>query len=119
MEVLHDVHKEHEGEEQKLKKVIAELLDIVASLKKRNDELDEKRKKALSDYYEAASALEDAQGLIMKLTAQANRDYENSSLPSSKCIGRKKDHEQQGKDREEERRPARACPPSQETHGAG
>lgn len=90
MEVLHDVHKEHEGEVRKLKKVIAELLDIVASLKKRNDELDEKRKKALSDYYEAASALEDAQGLIMKLTAQANHDYENSSLPSSKCIGRKK-----------------------------
>jgi len=31
-----------------------------------------------------------AQGLIVKLTAQANHNYENSSLPSSKCIGRKK-----------------------------
>ena len=62
----------------------------MASLKNRNAELDEKRKQALSDYYKTASELEEAQGLILKLTAQVNRNYENSSLPSSKCIGRKK-----------------------------
>ncbi len=90
MEVLEDVQKEHEKEVKKLKNVIAELLDMAASLKNRNAELDEKRKKALHDYYEAASKLEDAQGLIVKLAAQANHNYENSSLPSSKCIGRKK-----------------------------
>ena len=90
MEVLEDVQKEHEKEEAKLKKVIAELLDMVASLKNRNAELDEKRKKALEDYYETAAKLEDAQGLIIKLTAQVNHNYENSSLPSSKCIKRKK-----------------------------
>lgn len=89
-EVLEDVQKEHEKETGKLKKVIAELLDIIASLKNRNAELDEKRKKALKDYYEAAAGLEDAQGLIVKLTAQVNHNYENSSLPSSKCINRKK-----------------------------
>lgn len=44
-DVLEDVQKEHEKEVKKLKKVIAELLDMVASLKNRNDELDEKRKK--------------------------------------------------------------------------
>ena len=90
MDVLEDIQKEHEKEIRKFKKTIAELLDIVASLKNRNTELDEKRKKALSDYYETASKLEEAQGLIQKLTAQVNRNYENSSLPSSKCIGRKK-----------------------------
>ena len=90
MEVLDDIQKEHEKEIKKLKKVISELLDIVASLKNRNAELDEKRKQALSDYYKTASELEEAQGLILKLTAQVNRNYENSSLPSSKCIGRKK-----------------------------
>lgn len=90
MDVLEDVHKEHEKEIRKLKKAIAELLDIVASLKNLNAELDEKRKKALADYYEAAVKLEDAQGLIVKLTAQVNHNYENSSLPSSKCIDRKK-----------------------------
>lgn len=90
MEVLDDIQKEHEKEIRKLKKTIVELLDIVASLKNRNAELDEKRKQALSDYYKTASELEEAQGLILKLTAQVNRNYENSSLPSSKCIGRKK-----------------------------
>lgn len=89
-DVLTDVQKEHEKEVAKLKKTIVELLDIVASLKNRNAELDEKRKKALHDYYEAAAELEDAQGLIAKLTAQVNHNYENSSLPSSKCIDRKK-----------------------------
>lgn len=90
MDVLEDVQKEQEKEVKKLKKTIVELLDIIASLKNRNAELDEKRKKALHDYYETAAKLEDAQGIIVKLTAQVNHNYENSSMPSSKCIGRKK-----------------------------
>ena len=90
LDVLEDIRKEQEKEVKKLKKTIAELLDMIVSLKNRNEELDEKRKKALSDYYETATELEEAQGLILKLTAQANHNYENSSIPSSKCIGRKK-----------------------------
>lgn len=90
MDVLEDLQKEHEKETEKLKKTIAELLDIIISLKNRNGELDEKRKKALSDYYETAGKLEEAQGIVIKLTAQVNHNYENSSMPSSKCIGRKK-----------------------------
>ncbi len=45
--MLNDVPKGHEKEIKKLKKTIAELLDIVASLKCRNAEPDEKRKKPL------------------------------------------------------------------------
>jgi len=90
LDVLEDIQKEHEKETGKLKKTIAELLDMVVSLKNRNVELDEKRKKALSDYYETAARLEEAQGLVQKLTAQVNHNYENSSMPSSKCIDRKK-----------------------------
>lgn len=89
-DVLEDVQKEYGKELRKLKNVIAELLDMIVSLKNRNAELEGKRKKALSDYYEAASKLEEAQGLIVKLTAQVNHNYGNSSMPSSKCIGRKK-----------------------------
>ena len=88
--IFEDMQKEHEKETEKLKKTITELLDIILSLKNRNEELDEKRKKALSDYYETAVKLEEAQGIIQKLTAQVNHNYENSSMPSSKCIGRKK-----------------------------
>lgn len=90
MEVLEDVQKEYEKEVKRLKKVIAELLDIVASLKNLNKELDDKLKKARGDYYEVATKLEEAQGIIVKLTAQVNHNYENSSMPSSKCIDRKK-----------------------------
>lgn len=90
LDVLDDVQKEYEKEIEKLKKTITELLDMILSLKNRNAELDKKRKKALSDYYETAVKLEEAQGLIIKLTAQVNHNYENSSLPSSKCVGRKK-----------------------------
>lgn len=38
---------------------------MVASLKNRNAELDENRKRALHDYYEPAAALEEAKGLIV------------------------------------------------------
>lgn len=56
-DVLEDVQKEHEKETGKLKKAIAELLDITASLKNRNKELDEKRKKALSDHYRSSCTI--------------------------------------------------------------
>lgn len=45
MKVLEDVQKEYEKEIEKLKKAITELIDIVASLKNLNTELDNKRKK--------------------------------------------------------------------------
>ena len=40
--------------------------------------------------YETASELEDEKGRNLKLRAQINRDYENSSMPSSKTIKKKK-----------------------------
>ena len=41
-------------------------------------------------FYETAARLEEEQGKNLKLRAQINRDYENSSIPSSKTIKRKK-----------------------------
>ena len=87
-EVLEDVQAEYEI--QRLKKLMFELLDLITSLESRNRELDEKRKEALNKYYETARRLEEAQGMILKLQAQVNHNHENSSLPSSKCIGRRK-----------------------------
>lgn len=89
-EVLDDMAREYEKEVKKLKKTIAELMDIIAGLTNRNTELDGQKKELLHKYYETASQLEEAQGLIVKLQAQVNHNYENSSLPSSKCIDRKK-----------------------------
>lgn len=109
MDVLEDVPKGHEKEMGELKKVIAELVDIIASSKKRNAELDEKRKKALKDYYGTAAKPEDAQGLIVKLTAQINHNYKNSSMSLSKCINRKKS-QTAGKRQERSRVPRQGIP---------
>lgn len=39
---------------------------------------------------ELEAELEDARGMVAKLTAQVNRDFENSSIPSSKQVARRK-----------------------------
>nr|WP_287082728.1 DUF6444 domain-containing protein [Blautia sp. LMAG:36] len=57
--------------------------------KQRDDALD-KVKELRLQFYETAARLEEEQGKNLKLRAQINRDYENSSIPSSKIIKRKK-----------------------------
>lgn len=57
--------------------------------KQRDDALD-KAKEIRLQYYETAAELEEERGKNLKLHAQINRDYENSSIPSSKSIKRKK-----------------------------
>ena len=57
--------------------------------KQRDDALD-KAKEFRLKFYETAAELEEEQGKNLKLHAQINRDYENSSIPSSKAIRRKK-----------------------------
>lgn len=54
------------------------------------DEKDEEIKKWRTKYYDTAQQLEEAEGKIQKLLAQINRDYENSSIPSSKSRKHKK-----------------------------
>lgn len=70
--------REYEKEVEKLKKTIAELMNIIASLTSRNAQLDKQKNELHHKYYETASQLEEAQGLIVKLWAQANHSYENS-----------------------------------------
>lgn len=57
--------------------------------KQRDDALD-KVKELRIQFYETAAKLEEEQGKNLKLQAQANRDYENSSIPSSKAVRQKK-----------------------------
>ena len=53
-------------------------------------ELYDKKKELLHKLYDVLTQLEDEKGKHQKLTAQINRDYENSSIPSSKAVQRKK-----------------------------
>lgn len=67
MEAMGNLQKEHEKETKRLKKVIIELLDITESQKNQNVGLDEKRKKALHNYYETTAQLEDHLGASKNL----------------------------------------------------
>jgi len=56
----------------------------------KKQDYDSSQKELMELYYEVASALEEEQGKNKKLTARVNRDFENSSIPSSMKIKRKK-----------------------------
>ena len=89
-QVLEDMQRELEQAkrkaEQELKKMEKRALDAE---KQRDDALD-KAKEIRLQYYETAAELEEERGKNLKLRAQINRDYENSAIPSSKSIKRKK-----------------------------
>lgn len=57
--------------------------------KQRDDALD-KVKELCLQFYKTVARLEEEQGKNLKLRAQINRVHENSSIPSSKVLRRKK-----------------------------
>lgn len=90
-EIFDDLDKEHKKEiaayQAALSKMEARALRAEHKADVVQDKLTEERHKR----YEAAAQLEDAQGMIQKLTAQVNKDFQNSSIPSSQQgAGRKK-----------------------------
>ena len=89
-EVMDDLDKEH-------KKEICRLLSEIKRLEKRISELERQRDEAKGklhgrslEYYALAVELEEEKGKNKKLTAQLNRDFENSSLSSSMQTKHKK-----------------------------
>lgn len=90
-EVMDDLEKEHQKE-------VCRLLAEVKHLKKENlkltvqrDEVEDKYQQRNREYYAIASELLEEKEKNKKLTAQVNRDFENSSIPSSlQKAGRKK-----------------------------
>ena len=89
-EVSEDVAKEHQKELRKKDHEIEKLTKRNLELERQLDGAKEKYRKRNLEYYAVASALEEEQGKNKKLTAQVNLDFENSSIPSSMKIGRKK-----------------------------
>lgn len=90
-EVTEDLEKEYEKALAKKNREITalkkRLLDVERQRNQAQDTLREYREK----YYQVGSELEEAHGLIQKLTAQVNKDFQNSSIPSSsQGPGRKK-----------------------------
>ncbi len=89
-EIMDDVEKEHVSEKAQLLKEIQKLKERVLEVERQRDEAKDKLQERTKQYYTVATALEEEQGKNKKLLAQVNKDFENSSLPSSMIVGRKK-----------------------------
>lgn len=95
-------------------RMVAEAVKKADMMEKRAIRAERQRDTALEkvtfqrrELYKVKTELDDEKQKVQKLTAQINRNYENSSIPSSKSIARKKNIQQPRKDRKETRWPAR------------
>lgn len=89
-EAYNDALKEFEKKLKEMERALkAEQMLRIAAEQARDAEKDTNRK-LRHELYETKTALEDAEGRNKKLRAQLNRDYENSSIPSSRSVHHKK-----------------------------
>ncbi|KIR02946.1 hypothetical protein P261_01761 [Lachnospiraceae bacterium TWA4] len=89
-EVYEDLESEHQKEVNRLKKQLKESEKRAIKAENQRDEFKEKLKERTHEYYEVGIKLEEEQGRNKKLLAQLNRDFENSSIASSKTLRYKK-----------------------------
>lgn len=90
VQVLEDMLLELEEMQKKAGRKLREMEARALRAEKQRDEALDKVKEIRQQYYETAVKLEEEQGKNKTLHAQINRDYENSSIPSSKTIRPKK-----------------------------
>ena len=92
-EVFDDLMEEHDKRADRLLKEIECLKARILELQRQRDEALDKLKEFREKYYRIGAELEEEKGKNIKLTAQVNKDFENSSVPSSnQGPGRKKVH---------------------------
>ena len=91
MEVFEDLEKEHRKAMSKEQKKTARMEQRILAAEKSEDRWHEKWKKQQVQLYAVWTELEEEKEKNRKLTAQVNKDFENSSIPSSmQGMGRKK-----------------------------
>lgn len=90
-EIVDDVDAERKRAVLKAQRETEKMEKCFLEEKQKNEELQDKLKEERRQKYEMGMELEELKGLNQKLTAQVNRDFENSSIPSSlQGLGRKK-----------------------------
>ena len=89
-QVFDDMEKEQGKELAKKDRKIKEAETRTIKAEAQRDEARDRVKGALTELYAVRTELEDERGRNQKLTAQINRDHENSSIPSSQKPNRKK-----------------------------
>ena len=129
-QVLEDMLLEFEAMQKKAERKLKEMEKRVLFAEKQRDDALDKVKELRLQFYKTAARLEEEQGKNLKLRAQINRDYENSSIPSSKVLRRKKitnsrektgrkpggqpGHKGHSRKKQEPTRPAILLPPPEE-----
>ena len=88
-EVMDDLDKEHKAEIRRLLSEIERLEKQNLELIRQRDTAKDKLRERIRENHALAVQLEDERGKNKKLMAQINRDYENSSLPSSLSVRHK------------------------------
>ena len=89
-QVLEDMLQEFEAMQKKADQKLQEMEERALLAERQRDDALEKAKEFRLKFYETATQLEEEQGKNLKLHAQINRDYENSSSPFSKASDRKR-----------------------------
>ena len=90
-EIFDDLEKEHLKETEALKRELFAMEKRALRAEKKTDDLKDKLTAERREKYDLGTQLEEAEGKIQKLTAQVNKDFSNSSIPSSlQGVGRKK-----------------------------
>ena len=90
-EVFVDLEKEHKKEMAEKDREIASLKERVLEVERQRDAALDKARDKQQEIYKIGTELEEEKGKNQKLTAQVNKDFENSSIPSSlQGPGRKK-----------------------------
>lgn len=88
--VFEDLEKTHARELEMLRRKIKQLEQQLLKAQQQRDAALDKVTQQRHHIYAVETALEEEKGKNLKLRAQLNRDYENSSIPSSKTIRHKK-----------------------------
>ena len=88
--IFEDMQKESDLQAKKYRKEIEGLNKKLLEAEKKKDDLMDKVTEQRHHIYKLETDLENEKGKNLKLKAQLNRDYENSSIPSSKAVHRKK-----------------------------
>lgn len=89
-EVFEDMEKEKSRELNTLRRSVEKMEQRALKAERQLDAAKDKITQQRHQIYELETQLEEERGKNLKLVAQMNRDYENSSIPSSKSMKNKK-----------------------------
>ncbi len=90
MQVFEDITNEHEKKLQEKDQISKKLKDQLLTTQQQLDEVRDKLRDKIMELYQVRTKLDEQKGVNQQLKAQINRDYENSSIPSSQKPNHKK-----------------------------